>query len=80
MMGRAYFSHKELDRVSSNGIKDMLVNNVGKNWNDVPTVFKRGSCVMSSYVNERLTFEYDNEIPIFSEKPEYVNNHLKFSV
>lgn len=78
MLGRSYFSHKELDRVNTNGIKDMLVNKKGVNWNDVGTRFKRGSCVSSSYVDDRLTFVYDDEIPIFSGDPDYINNHLQF--
>ena len=43
MVGRANFSHKELQNKSCNDIQDMLMTQ-GINWNDLPIYQKRGSC------------------------------------
>ena len=44
MVGRANFSHRELQNKSCNDIQDMLMTQKGINWNDLPTYQKRGSC------------------------------------
>jgi len=44
MVGQANFSHKELQGKSCNAIQDMLHEQRGINWNDLPTYQKRGSC------------------------------------
>ena len=46
MVGRANFSHKELQNKSCNDIQDMLMIQKGINWNDFPTYQKRGSCAI----------------------------------
>lgn len=43
MVGQANFSHKELQNKSCNMIQDMLHEQKGINWNDFPTVCKRGT-------------------------------------
>ena len=42
MVGQANFSHKELQNKTCNMIQDMLHEQKGINWNDYPTVCKRG--------------------------------------
>lgn len=44
MVGRANFSHKELQNKSCNQIQDMLMEQKGINWNNLPIYQKRGSC------------------------------------
>ena len=56
MVGQANFSHKELQNKSCNMIQDMLHEQKGINWNDFPTVCKRGTaCIKNKriigYVN-----------------------------
>lgn len=46
MVGQANFSHKELQNKSCNMIQDMLHEQKGINWNDYPTVCKRGTAVI----------------------------------
>ena len=46
MVGRANFSHRELQHKSCNDIQDMLMTQKGINWNDFPTYQKHGSCVV----------------------------------
>ena len=50
MVGRAFFSHKELHKQSRNDIQDMLMTQKGINWNDLPTYQKRGSCCVRNEI------------------------------
>jgi tRNA(His) 5'-end guanylyltransferase len=49
-VGQAYFSHKELDKKSSDMIQCMLFEERGVNWNDYPTHLKRGSCCVKNKI------------------------------
>ena len=79
MVGQANFSHKELQNKSCNDIQDMLHEQKGINWNDYPTVCKRGSaCIYTEYENidgsHYLGWVIDKEMPILKgEKREYVD-------
>jgi len=46
MLGREYFSHKELHKKNNSQIQDMLMLEKGVNWNDMDTWKKRGTCVV----------------------------------
>lgn len=46
MMGRAYFSHKELQGKCNEEIQEMLFQQHGINWNNIPTHYKRGACII----------------------------------
>ena len=48
MVGQANFSHKELQNKSCNQIQDMLMEQKGINWNDLPTYQKRGACCIKN--------------------------------
>ena len=87
MVGQANFSHKELQNKSCNDIQDMLMTQKGINWNDFPTVQKRGSCCTKTgkhtVVNmktgeqkERLTWEIDTEIPTFTQDRNYIERWI----
>lgn len=78
MVGRANFSHKELQNKSCNDIQDMLMVQKGINWNDLPIYQKRGSCcvrnhmISEPYGNRMLDknageneWVIDKDIPIF---------------
>ena len=49
MVGQANFSHKELQNKTCNMIQDMLHKQKGINWNDYPTVCKRGTACIKEY-------------------------------
>ena len=70
MVGQANFSHKELQSKSCNAIQDMLHEQRGINWNDLPTYQKRGSCCIKTEetVNDVVRHKWviDNDIPIFT--------------
>ena len=84
MVGQANFSHKELQNKSCNDIQDMLHEQKGINWNDYPTVCKRGTSVIyTNYQNpQSLTDEdiikgwkIDTEMPILKgEDRAYVDD------
>ena len=57
-VGQAYFSHKELDKKSSDMIQCMLFEERGVNWNDYPTHLKRGSCC----VKNKIVIESDDVV------------------
>ena len=48
MVGQANFSHKELQNKTCNMIQDMLHEQKGINWNDFPTVCKRGTACIKN--------------------------------
>ena len=84
MVGQANFSHKELQNKSCNDIQDMLHEQKGINWNDYPTVCKRGTAII--YVNyqnpQSLTdkdiikgWKIDTEMPILKgENRAYIDD------
>ena len=84
------FSHKELQGKSCNALQDMLHEQKGINWNDYPTVYKRGSCIIKVYdgitqydevgnicgYTERTKWIVDKEIPIFTQDRDYINKYV----
>lgn len=75
-LGQAHFSHKELHGKSCAQIQDMLFINKQINWNNIDTCKKRGLCV-KRVLSEGVEFSkwvIDEEIPIFSMQPEYIND------
>ena len=87
MVGQANFSHKELQNKSCDKIQDMLMLEKNINWNDFDTVKKRGSCctktgkhtvvdMKTGEQKDRLIWEIDKEIPIFSQDRNYVERFV----
>lgn len=79
MVGQANFSHKELQNKTCNMIQDMLHEQKGINWNDYPTVCKRGTAVIKvGMESERINttgWIIDTEMPILKgEDRTYVDN------
>ncbi len=68
MAGHENFSHKELQNKSCNDIQEMLFTNKQINFNDYPTIRKRGFCI----VNGQL----DDNIPIFTQDRKYIEQHV----
>lgn len=85
LAGQSQFSHRELDDKSCNQIQDMLFCEKGINWNDFRTPCKRGTCCVKKVVDvpamnnssmkvQRRKWVVDNDIPIFSKNPDYINS------
>lgn len=85
MVGRANFSHKELQNKTCSDIQDMLMTQKGINWNELLTHQKRGSCCIKTLESvsdreenknetRRPHWIIDTEIPIFrGEGREYID-------
>lgn len=72
MVARSYYSHKEVHKKNTKELQEMLYQK-GKNWNDLPTMLKRGSCV----IRDNGEWKYDNEIPVFTQNKNYIEDLLK---
>lgn len=59
MVGQANFSHKELEGKSCNKIQDMLLTQKDINWNNYPTVQKRGSACIRFITYDDNKYETD---------------------
>ena len=78
MLGRSYFSHKELHGVNNPGIQDKLMAEHGVNWNRLESWKRRGSCVMPNpnrFSSSSLTVA-DEDIPLFTADKNYIEQHL----
>ena len=80
MLGQTHFSHKQLDHKNTDQIQEMLFSQKGINFNDMPTEFKRGVCCVRRELERngaiRHAWVIDKEIPIFSQKPEYILSEI----
>lgn len=70
-LAQSKFSAKELHGKSVSQVQDMLMDVYNINWNDVPTRFKRGTCVVNGII--------DWECPIFTQDRNYIENTYNFS-
>lgn len=85
MVGRKYFSHKELDRINGDGVKKMLLEK-GINYDKLPTSKQRGVCCIKTKIPAfspdgrpmmKTCWVSDINIPIFKgEGREYIESKL----
>lgn len=59
-LGQAKLGHKRMQGKNNNQVQDMLMNELGINWNDVDTYFKRGGCVYRGIDIESRNVERNN--------------------
>lgn len=87
MVAQANFSHKQLQNKSCNKLQEMLWQEKNINWNDFETVKKCGSCctktgkhtvidIQTGEQKERLIWEIDEEIPIFTQDRNYIERFV----
>lgn len=87
MVAQANFSHKQLQNKSCDELQEMLWQEKNINWNDFETVKKRGSCctkigkhtvidIQTGEQKERLAWEIDREIPIFTQDRNYIEKFV----
>lgn len=60
MLARTMFSTKQLHKKNGSEMQDMMMLQHGVNWNDMPTAFKRGFCIIKK--------EIVKEIPLRDER------------
>lgn len=70
-LAQSKFSSKELHGKNTSQVQDMLMDTHGINWNDIPTKFKRGTCVVNG--------DIDFECPIFTQDRKYIESTYDFS-
>lgn len=75
-LAQSLYSHKKLEGINTKQLQDKMFEEKGVNWNDLPTVKKRGSCCI--YVPQG-GWQIDYNIPIFSQNPDYVNSRINFN-
>lgn len=72
-VGRANFSHKELQGLSTDQILKKLLEEKQTDWNKLPVHLQRGSCCIKREVNGVDSWFIDTEIPIFKgEDRDYI--------
>ena len=84
-LAQANFSHKELQGKNTSQMQDMLMLVKGINWNNAPTVFKRGCACIRDLVEidtpngkvYRNKWVLDTEMPIITQNKEYIEKLLK---
>lgn len=80
MVAQANFSHKQLQNRSSNQMQEMLFQEKGINFNDLPTYQKRGVCIVKEQYNKkevmRSRWIVDKDIPIFTQDRDYIERYL----
>lgn len=68
MAGREYFSHKQLHQKNCNMIQELLFQEHKINFNDYPTVRKRGFCIIEG--------KKDFDIPLFNQEREFIEKFV----
>jgi len=79
MAAQSIFYHKRLRGKSSSELQEMLFE-AGINWNDYPTISRRGACIVKRPVTvtshdttvERYRWHIDSEIPVFTADRGYI--------
>ena len=61
MLGRTYFSHKQLNNKNTSEIQEMLFQQYNINWSEEPEGFKNGRLIIKEYkdINGTLRSEWD---------------------
>ena len=81
MVGRAYFSHNQLDHKNSDDVQDMLFTQCAVNWNDLPIPQKRGVCIVREKYQkdgaDRSRWIVDQQIPVFTQDREYIDRYVR---
>ena len=82
-LAQSLYPNKQIEGINTKKLQDKMFTEKGVNWNDLPTTQKRGSCCIKKPTeiittnNEKVMrnkWIIDNEIPIFSQDTEYINN------
>lgn len=71
MLAQSLYSHSKLQHKKRAELQEMCFQ-AGHNWNDLDTFLKRGSCI----IYKDQAWQIDNEIPIFSQQREYIEDLL----
>lgn len=80
MLGRTYFSHKQMHCKSASNIQDMLMDSHSVNWNDLDTWKKRGAIWVRELNDDSTLGSWirDEDMPILTADREYVEKLLRY--
>ena len=73
-LAQAHFSHNRLHGLNGEQMQELLFQEKGINWSDLPTWQKRGVCVVKG---DGGAWVVDEEPPVFSQDWEYVGRRLQ---
>lgn len=77
MLGRHYFSQKQMHGLNGEQIQEKIWQEHDVNWNDLSTWMKRGSCVKALPSVSSAVPYVDDDIPIFTADRNYIEDLLK---
>lgn len=80
MVGRCYFSHKELENKNTFDIQNMLLEQHNVNWNDFPVRYKRGCAChkkISDGEKKESSWILDYDMPIITHNMDYVEKWIQ---
>ena len=89
MLARSLYSHRECEDKNTSQLQELIFRK-GINWNDCPVYQKRGRCIIKKSAMHQGTnpktgevvsgmrskWVVDNEIPIFSQDRNYINQFV----
>ena len=83
MVAQNLYFHKTLQNKNCNDLQEMI-HEKGINWNDYPTPYKRGTCCVkkqkiidSDTPIVRGQWEFDTDIPVFTQDRDYIERWLR---
>ena len=74
-LAQSLYSQKEISGISTKALQDKMFSEKGVNWNDIPTMYKRGSACIK---NQDGKWFIDMNMPILSQNRDYVENRINF--
>ena len=91
MLARSLYSHKQCNNKSCSELQELIFKK-GINWNDCPASQKRGRCIVKQTTEKeainaitgevtkvmRSAWVVDDNIPIFSQNRDYIDDHVFF--
>lgn len=81
MVARSIYSHTQMQNKSCDVLQEMMFQDKQINWNDIDTVYKRGSCITKRYYTQqegviRTKWDVDRNIPIFTQDRNYIDKFV----
>lgn len=80
MVGRYYLGHSRMYKLNGSQVQEILFQEYGINFNDLPTYQKRGVCIVKEHYDkdgtERSRWIEDKDIPIFTKDRLYIERYL----
>lgn len=80
-LSQKHFSHKRLQGLSCKELQNKLLTEKDINWNDEPTVHKRGTCAYKVYSvenAERSEWVLDKDMPILMDDRKFVMDKVRY--